>query len=245
MGQDKKSSREDIIEDYSIGHKQDEAKQARPEAGTENKRHSTAEKPGKAGRLHKTSSHKTSHKNSHGHDISAMEMEQMLKRLQADFENYKKYVEKEKQQIVKTATRGLIKDLLPFIDSFENALRHYNTSHSSDANTRPEAAKFFDGLSSLFAQFMAIMESHGLKKISAVGKPFDPYFHEAMMQQETDKEDNIVLKELQPGYMLNDYVIRHSKVIIGKNTKQAGRSQQSQQNKGNSKTSDNAMPDEK
>ena len=89
------------------------------------------------------------------------------------------------------------------MDSFEIALK--NTS---------EHEKFVKGIQMIYSQIYSILSSNGLKKIDAVGKKFDPYKHEVLMKEESEKEDDIVLEEFQKGYMLNDKVIRHSKVKV-------------------------------
>ncbi|MDP3765101.1 MAG: nucleotide exchange factor GrpE, partial [Nanoarchaeota archaeon] len=70
------------------------------------------------------------------------------------------------------------------------------------------------GIEMIYAQLFSTLESEGLKPIEASGKKFDPYLHDVMLKQKSDKEDGIVLEELQRGYMLNDKVLRHSKVKI-------------------------------
>ena len=66
----------------------------------------------------------------------------------------------------------------------------------------------------VYAQLFSILEAEGLKKIEADGKKFDPYLHEVMLKEKSDKEDGIVLEELQKGYMLNDKVLRHTKIKV-------------------------------
>ena len=131
------------------------------------------------------------------------ELTDTLKRLQAEFENYKKRVEKEKTEFAAYACSDIIEELLPVMDSFEIALK--NTS---------EHEKFVKGVQMIYSQIYSALSSKGLKPIEAVGKKFDPYRHEVLMKEESEKEDDIVLEEFQKGYMLNDRVIRHSKVKV-------------------------------
>ena len=126
-----------------------------------------------------------------------------LQRLQAEFENYKKRIEMDIIKYKKYAKEELIIKLLNVLDSFELALK--NTA---------DVEKFIKGVELIFAQFYSILEKEGLKPIDAVGKKFDPYKHEVLMKEKSDKED-IVIEEFQKGYMLHDKVIRHSKVKIG------------------------------
>lgn len=131
------------------------------------------------------------------------ELTDTLKRLQAEFENYKKWNAKEKTEFVKYANADVIAQMLPVLDSFEIALK--NTSDKD---------KFIEGMKMIYAQFYSILEAEGLKQIKCVGEKFDPYRHEVLMKEESDKPEETILEEFQKGYMLNDKVLRHSKVKI-------------------------------
>lgn len=129
------------------------------------------------------------------------ELTLLLQRVQADFENYKKRVEKEKQEFSGYLSAVFAGKLLPVIDSFENALKN-----CAD-----------DGIKLLYSQLMGILSKEGLKRIECIGKAFDPFLHEAMMQAASDKEAGTVLEELQKGFMFGDAVVRHAKVKVAKN----------------------------
>ena len=131
------------------------------------------------------------------------ELTETLQRLQAEFENYKKRVDKEKSEFVKYAKAELMQGLLPAIDTFEIALK-----------STKDNEKFVKGMEMVYAQFVSALRSEGLKPIEAIGKKFDPYLHEVMLKEKSDKDEGIILEELQRGYMLNDRVLRHSKVKI-------------------------------
>ena len=131
------------------------------------------------------------------------ELTDTLKRLQAEFENYKKRVDKEKIEFVKYAHADMISQLLPVLDSFEIAFK--NTS---------DKEKFVEGIKMIYAQFHSILEAEGLKPIKARGEKFDPYKHEVLLKEESDKPEDTILEEFQKGYMLNDRVLRHSKVKV-------------------------------
>jgi len=135
------------------------------------------------------------------------ELTDTLQRLQAEFENYKKRIEKEKVEFLSYAKADLIAKLLPILDSFELALK--NTTDKD---------KFIKGVELIFAQLYSLLESEGLKPINALGEKFNPYKHEVLMKQESDKEEDTVLEEMQKGYMLNDKILRHSKVKVSKKT---------------------------
>jgi len=131
-----------------------------------------------------------------------------LKHLQADFDNYRKNFEKEKEKIIEFANENLIKELLVIIDDFERALQLIDNEKNKE------------GLIMLHKNFFKVLENHGLRKIEALGKKFDPYHHEALLKEKSDKEDGIILEELQPGYMLKSKIIRHSKVKVADNKQQ-------------------------
>ena len=131
------------------------------------------------------------------------ELTDTLKRLQAEFENYKKWHAKEKTEFVKYAHADIIAQMLPVLDSFEIALK--NTT---------DKEKFVEGIKMIYAQFHSILEAEGLRPIKAAGEKFDPYKHEVLMKEESDKPEETILEEFQKGYMLNDKVLRHSKVKI-------------------------------
>lgn len=135
---------------------------------------------------------------------------EQLKYLQADFENYKKRVLKEREEFVKLANENLIKELLKILDDFERSLILIKNKDD------------LKGLELIYENFLKILENFGLKKIEAVGKKFDPYYHEVLLKEKSDKEEGIILEEFQRGYLLSGKVIRHSKVKVsgGKEEKQ-------------------------
>ena len=164
---------------------------------------------------------------------SIEELTDTLKRLQAEFENYKKRVDKEKTEFVKYAHADVIAEMLPVLDSFEIALksakiedfREDEREHARLRMQLPENPKnfpantsdkdkFTEGMKMIYAQFHSALEAEGLKPIKSVGEKFDPYKHEVLMKEESDKPEETVLEEFQKGYMLNDRVLRHSKVKI-------------------------------
>ena len=128
-----------------------------------------------------------------------------LQRLQAEFDNYRKRIEKEKSEYCKFANHELMLKLLSILDSFELALK--NTEKKED---------FIKGIEMIYSQFYSLLEKEGLNKIDALNKKFDPNYHEVLLIENLDKEEGIVLEELQKGYMLNEKVIRHTKVKISK-----------------------------
>jgi len=137
------------------------------------------------------------------------ELTDMLKRLQAEFENYKKRVEKENAGHIKNANASLVKELLPVLDSFELALKN-------DSCENPEVAKYRKGLELIYSQLYSILEDYGLRVIGTKNQKFDPYKHEVLMVKDSPEPEDTVLQEFQKGYMLNDNILRHSKVMISR-----------------------------
>lgn len=131
------------------------------------------------------------------------ELTDALKRLAAEFENFKKRNEKEKTEFVKYAHADIIANILPVLDSFELAFKNTN-----------DKDKFIEGMKIVYAQLYSILEAQGLNPIKAAGEKFDPYRHEVLMKEQSDQPDDTILEEFQKGYMLNNRVIRHSKVKI-------------------------------
>ncbi|MDH5201936.1 MAG: nucleotide exchange factor GrpE [Nitrospirota bacterium] len=129
-------------------------------------------------------------------------------RLYAEFENYKKKINKDKEELVRYGNESLILDLLPVIDNLEMALKH----SSQDQNTG-----IVQGVEITLKEFQRVLEKFGLSPIDAAGKHFDPSVHHAMTQVERDNVDEkTVVEEFRKGYMLWDKVLRPSLVAVSK-----------------------------
>lgn len=126
-------------------------------------------------------------------------------RAQADFINYKRRAEQERQEFNNYANANLILGLLPVIDDLERAL---------DA-VPPKYKKhdWVEGVRLVEHKFKTILEGHGVKEIKASGETFDPNFHEALRQE--SGEDGVVIEEFQKGYMLHDKLLRPARVVVG------------------------------
>jgi molecular chaperone GrpE len=130
-----------------------------------------------------------------------------LRRVQAEFENYRKRVIKEQTALVDRATEGLVEQLLPVLDSFELALKNADAAGSDDIeNVRK-------GVELVYAEFLGVLEKAGVSRIEADGKPFDPNVHEAVMQEEGDGEP-VVSDVLRTGYTLKGRVLRPAMVKV-------------------------------
>ena len=137
------------------------------------------------------------------------ELKDRLLRKAAEFENYKRRTENDQLNLIKYAAESFIIKLLPVIDDFERSLEHIDSAN--------EALK--EGLKLVYDKLMKVLDDQGVKKIDAVGKPFDVHFHEALMQRKDDKaKPHTVLEELEKGYLYKDRVIRHTKVVVSEDT---------------------------
>lgn len=133
-----------------------------------------------------------------------------IARLQADFENTRKRLEKEKQEFVKFANEGIILELLNVLDDLERAIELAQSQHQ-------DLAAFLKGVEMILVHLYGMLKEYGLKPIEAEGKLFDPNYHEALMQVENKElPEHTIVEELQKGYLLNDRVIRTAKVKVSK-----------------------------
>ncbi|MFH1382455.1 MAG: nucleotide exchange factor GrpE [Chloroflexota bacterium] len=133
------------------------------------------------------------------------------KRAQADFVNYKRRSEQEREELIKSANAALILALLPVLDDFERA---WNAMPAE-----PEGTAWVEGAKLIERKLRTALEAVGLSQIEAVGKPFDPRFHEAVKQVEG--KEGIIIDEFQKGYKLNDKVLRPAKVTVGNGEEQS------------------------
>lgn len=129
-------------------------------------------------------------------------------RLQADFDNYRKRVEREKQSLINYAVEGMVSELLPVIDNFERALEVKETE---------DFEGFYQGVDMIKNQLIQALKNQGLEEIEALNKPFDPNYHNAVSQMESEEHDSdTVVQVFQKGYMIKDKVVRPSMVVVSK-----------------------------
>ncbi len=132
-----------------------------------------------------------------------------LLRLQADFDNYKKRVERDRLDFVRFANEEMIVEILKIVDDFERAVEAGKSRHDFDI--------LYKGIEMIWNDLKEFLKQKGVKEIDAQGKPFNPHEHEAMMQEERDDHpEDHVIEEFQRGYTLNGRVIRPSKVKVAK-----------------------------
>ncbi|MFP4452415.1 MAG: nucleotide exchange factor GrpE [Desulfosalsimonas sp.] len=141
----------------------------------------------------------------------AAETYDRLLRHSAEFENYKKRVQRQMENHKKYANEELIKDLLTVVDNLERAL---NAAGEPKAETD---ACMAEGIEMTLNEILKILKKHDVTPVEAVGQPFDPTYHEAIMQEETDEHpENTVIGEMQKGYLLHDRLIRPAMVVVSK-----------------------------
>ncbi len=135
------------------------------------------------------------------------QLEDRLLRTAAEFENYKKRMARQYQDMVRSANDSLILELLEVVDNFERALNHVEDNTDTDAYRK--------GTELIFAQMLNLLKKYDIRPIEAVGQPFDPNIHDAMMRIDTDEfDEGIIAVEVARGYRQGERVIRHSRVGV-------------------------------
>ena len=142
-------------------------------------------------------------------DEEIIELKSHIQRLQADFDNFRKQNDKQKQDLIKFANEGLIVKFLDVYEDMERALENATTEE-----------ELREGLELIYSKMKNTLEKEGVEEIPAVGEKFDPFKHEALLTVDSpDHENNEIVDELMKGYTLKDKVIKYSKVIVCKKAK--------------------------
>lgn len=140
-------------------------------------------------------------------DEQIEELNDRLMRNLAEFENYRKRTEKEKSMMFEMGAKDIIEKVLPVIDNFERGLNTISDEEREGA--------FAKGIEAIYKQLLQTLESAGVKQIDALGKEFDPNFHNAVMHEDNDEVgENIIVEEFQKGYIYRETVVRHSMVKV-------------------------------
>ncbi|SDB35826.1 MULTISPECIES: nucleotide exchange factor GrpE [unclassified Butyrivibrio] len=167
--------------------------------GAENTENAEGEKKGLFGKKEKKNPYKEKFE----------EMQDKYMRQLAEFENFRTRTDREKAQMFNQGASSVLEKILPVVDNFERGLAAVPEEEKNSA--------FADGMNMIYKQLMKQIEDLGVTPIEAVGKEFDPNFHNAVMQVESeDVEEGFVAQELQKGYMYHDTVLRHSMVAVAK-----------------------------
>ena len=172
-----------------------------PMEETENEAEESAKEKKGLGKKKKTD------KKTEAYEAKIAELDDRVKRQMAEFENYRKRTEKEKAAMFEMGAKSVIEKILPVADNFERGLA---AIPEEDQNS-----PFAEGLNKIYKQLMTELENLGVKPIEAVGQEFDPNFHNAVMQVESDEyEEGVIAQELLKGYTYRDTVVRYSMVAV-------------------------------
>lgn len=138
------------------------------------------------------------------------ELKDKYLRLYAEFDNFKKRTVKEKLEMMKTASSDTMQALLPVLDDFDRAKKNADDENTSET--------FSEGVSLVYQKLYAALQSKGLKPMESNGQPFDPELHEAVTEIPAPNEDmkGKIIDTIERGYFLNEKIIRHAKVVVGK-----------------------------
>ena len=151
------------------------------------------------------------------------EYKELLQRVQADFENYKKRVEREIKDAKEASRIEVFRKFLPALDSFEQAMK-FMPKQPTVEDLKKENEQLKKGFELVYRQIKTVFEAEGVKPIT--DKNFDPYKHEVLMQEESDSPRGTILEEFQKGYKKGDAIIRHSKVKISSGVKKDANAKQ-------------------
>jgi len=183
-----------------------------------------SEDPRKQGQEGEKAGSEVSDKKQNGQDLDELSTElnalkqkadeerDRLLRVLAEFENYKKRMNRQMEEYKKYANEALLKEMLSVVDNLERAL-----STSSNAVDNPKATCVIEGVEMTLNEILKVFEKFNVTPFDAQGKPFDPAYHEAVMQQPSDEyPGNTVINVLQKGYMIHDRLLRPAMVIVSK-----------------------------
>ena len=186
--EEEKTTREETAEETE--------KQAEHAEGTETEEENVSEKKGSFGKKKKDKK-----------DTQIEDLTDKLRRQMAEFDNFRKRTEKEKSGMFEMGAKSVVEKLLPVVDNFERGLASVPEDQKEDP--------FVAGVDKVYKQLLTVFDELGVKPIEAVGQPFDPNFHNAVMHVEDDEQgENVVIEEFQKGYMYHDSVVRHSMVKV-------------------------------
>lgn len=186
--EEEKTTREETAEETE--------KQAEHAEGTETEEENVSEKKGFFGKKKKDKK-----------DTQIEDLTDKLRRQMAEFDNFRKRTEKEKSGMFEMGAKSVVEKLLPVVDNFERGLASVPEDQKEDP--------FVAGVDKVYKQLLTVFDELGVKPIEAVGQPFDPNFHNAVMHVEDETVgENIIVEEFQKGYMYKDSVVRHSMVKV-------------------------------
>ncbi|MBI2429410.1 MAG: nucleotide exchange factor GrpE [Ignavibacteriales bacterium] len=145
---------------------------------------------------------------------AAMYKDQLLRKA-AEFDNYKRRTEADALSIAKFAGENIIAQLIPILDDLSRSLKSRKDLPADDRAGKLDSDPFYKGVELIYAKFMKVLESQGLKAMETVGKEFNVEYHDALMLvPKSDVPPHTIIEEIEKGYMLFDKIIRHAKVIV-------------------------------
>ncbi len=210
---------EEIVSDesQSLHQSQEEASQELSEepekedaASEEEEPDNQEEESSKEGETEGESKKRNPFKRKEKKDKAAEQIEELndkIRRQMAEFDNFRKRTEREKSQMYEIGAKSIVEKILPVVDNFERGL----SAVPEDGREDP----FVQGMDKIYKQLMTELENAGVTPIEAVGQEFNPDFHNAVMQVESEEyESGVVAQELQKGYMYRESVVRHSMVAV-------------------------------
>ena len=211
MAEEKKNAAEvqedtekEISENETVTEAQDDSPEATAGENTAEESEASADEKTEGKTEGKTKTSFFGKKKKDKKDQQIEELTDRLKRSMAEFDNFRKRTEKEKSSMYVIGAKEIIENMLPVVDNFERGLAQ---AQEGDA--------FADGMKMIYKQLMTTLEGLGVEAIEAVGKEFDPDFHNAVMHVEDEEAgDNMVVEELQKGYTYKGFVVRHSMVKV-------------------------------
>lgn len=143
---------------------------------------------------------------------SVNQLKDQLLRKAAEFENYKRRTENDYAAMIRFSTEEMIAKLLPILDDFERSMK---TGRPQDGPAPADDGGFTRGIEMIYAKFRKLLESHAVKEMDVLGKPFNPELHDALLQvPNRDVPPHTILEVVDKGYLLHDKVIRHARVIV-------------------------------
>lgn len=205
---EKPASEEAAVDQQTAGEETaEENAEDENDAADDGQQEETKQEDAQASKGEKKGPFKKREKKKDKRDERIEELTDQVKRQMAEFDNFRKRTEKEKTQMYEIGAKSIIEKILPVVDNFERGLAAVPEEQRSDA--------FVDGMDKIYKQMMTVFAELDVAPIEAVGKEFDPEFHNAVMQVESEEyESGVVAQELQKGYTYRDTVVRHSMVAV-------------------------------
>lgn len=143
---------------------------------------------------------------------SAENDEERYLRLAAEFDNFRKRTARQFSEIIQSANVELILEILDVLDDFHRALD--SAESDKDKRKSKETGNILKGMELIYHKFMSALKARGVEPMKALKKPFDPVYHEAVMQSPAEEQEGTVIGIVAPGYLMNGKVIRHAKVVV-------------------------------